>query len=78
MNILGVSYKVDVQNAEWKSIQPLQCERNQGSLTGTNLSEGKRLDSWEVTHVQSEKSASTAEIKPKEPLRWYILDTSTF
>jgi hypothetical protein len=69
MNILGVSYKVDVQNAEWKSIQPLQCERNQGSLTGTNLSEGKRLDSWEVTHVQSEKSASTAEIKPKEPLK---------
>ena len=33
MNILGVSYKRDVQNAEWKSIQPLQCERKQGSLT---------------------------------------------
>lgn len=41
MNIIGVSYKRDVQNAEWKSIQPLQCERKQGSLTGTNLSEGK-------------------------------------
>ena len=66
MNILGVSYKRDVQNAEWKSIQPLQCERKQGSLTGTNLSEGKRLDGWEITHVQSEKPTS---INPKEPLK---------
>lgn len=69
MNISCVSYNGNVQNAEWKSIDPLQCERNRGSLTGTNLSEGKRLDSWEVTHVQSEKSASTAQIKPKEPLK---------
>lgn len=30
MNILGVSYNGNVQNAEWKSVDSLQCERNQG------------------------------------------------
>ena len=61
MNISGVSYNGNIQNAEWKSIQPLQGEGSKGVLTGAKLSEGKRLDSWEITHVQSDKSASTAK-----------------
>ena len=38
----------------------LQNEGSKGALTGMKLSEGKRLDSWEITHVQSENSVSLA------------------
>ena len=38
-------------------------------LTGTNLAEGKRLDGWKVTHIQSEKSNSTAKIDRNEPIK---------
>ena len=69
MNISGVSYNGNIQNAEWKSIQPLQGEGSKGVLTGAKLSEGKRLDSWEITHVQSDKSASTAKTYQKEPIK---------
>lgn len=55
-----------VEKAEWQSIQPLQDEGSKGALTGVKLSEGKRLDGWEITHVQSEKPTS---INPKEPLK---------
>lgn len=60
MNILGVSYNGNVQNTEQKSIRPLQNEGSKGALTGMKLSEGKRLDTWEITHVQSENSVSLA------------------
>ena len=69
MNISGVSYSGNMQNAEWKSIQPLQSEGSKGALTGVKLSEGKRLDSWEITHVQSDNSASTAKTYQKEPIK---------
>ncbi|HBI62588.1 MAG TPA: hypothetical protein DDY31_15495 [Lachnospiraceae bacterium] len=60
MNISGVSYNGNVQNTEQKSIRPLQNEGSKGALTGMKLSEGKRLDTWEITHVQSENSVSLA------------------
>ena len=60
MNISGVSYNGNVQNTEQKFIRPLQNEGSKGALTGMKLSEGKRLDSWEITHVQSENSVSLA------------------
>ena len=60
MNISGVSYNGNMQKTEWQSIQPLQDEGRKGALTGMKLSEGKRLDSWEITHVQSENSISLA------------------
>lgn len=69
MNISGVSYNGNMQNVEWKSIQPLQGEGSKGALTGVKLSEGKRLDSWEITHVQSDYSASTAKTYQKEPIK---------
>jgi len=49
-----------VEKAEWQSIQPLQDEGSKGALTGVKLSEGKRLDGWEITHVQSEDAVSLA------------------
>ena len=60
MNISGVSYNGNVENTEQKFIRPLQNEGSKGELTGMKLSEGKRLDSWEITHVQSENSVSLA------------------
>ena len=60
MNISGVSYNGTMQNTEQKSIQSLQNVGSKGTLTGMRLSEGKRLDSWEITHVQSENSVSLA------------------
>ena len=69
MNISGISYNGNLQNAEWNVIKPLQAEGSQGLLTGTNLSEGKRMDNWKVTHVQNENPASSAQIKPKEPIK---------
>lgn len=60
MNISGVSYNGTMQNTEQKSIQSLQNVGSKGALTGMKLSEGKRLDSWEITHVQSENSVSLA------------------
>ena len=58
MNISGVSYNGTMQNTEQKSIQSLQNVGSKGTLTGMRLSEGKRLDSWEITHVQSEDRKS--------------------
>lgn len=49
-----------VEKAEWQSIQPLQDEGSKGALTGVKLSEGKRLDGWEITYVQSEDAVSLA------------------
>lgn len=69
MNISGISYSGNVQNAEWNLIKTLQAEGSRGSLTGKNLSEGKRLDGWEVTHVRSGNPDSTEQIKPKEPIK---------
>ena len=60
MNISSVSYNGTMQNTEQKTIQPLQNVGGKGTLTGMKLSEGKRLDSWEITHVQSENSVSLA------------------
>ena len=60
MNISGVSYNGNMQNAEQKTIRPLQNEGSKVALTGMKLSEGKRLDSWEITHVQSENSVLLA------------------
>ena len=60
MNISGVSCHGNMQKTERQSIQPLQDEGRKGALTGVKLSEGKRLDSWEITHVQSENSISLA------------------
>ena len=68
MNISGVLYNGNMKNAEWKSTEPSQGKGNQGSLTGSNLSEGKRLDSWEVTHVQNRKSALPT-IDRNEPIK---------
>ncbi|MCI9270193.1 MAG: hypothetical protein HFH11_03390 [Dorea sp.] len=61
MNISGVSSNENMQKTEWKPIQPLQDAGSKGALTGVKLSEGKRLDSWEITHVQSEDSVSLAK-----------------
>ena len=74
MNISGVSYNANMQNAEWKTIKTLQDEGSQGTLTGTKLSEGKRLDSWEVTHVQTEGSVSAAKINRNEPIKVVHID----
>ena len=60
MNISSVSYNGTMQKTEQKTIQPLQNVGGKGALTGMKLSEGKRLDSWEITHVQSENSVSLA------------------
>lgn len=59
----------NMQNTVWQTIQPLQDEGSKGALTGVKLSEGKRLDSWEITHVQSENSASTAKTYQKGPIK---------
>lgn len=69
MNISGVSYNGNVQSTEQKAIQPLQNEGSKGALTGVKLSEGKRLDSWEITHVQSDNSASTARTYEKGQIK---------
>ncbi len=50
-----------VEKAEEQSIQPLQDAGSKGALTGVKLSEGKRLDSWEITHVQGEDAVSLAK-----------------
>jgi len=69
MDVTGVSYNGNMQNIEWKSVQSSQDEGRKGALTGTKLLEEKRLDSWEITHVQSNNSASTAKTYQKEPIK---------
>lgn len=69
MDVSGVSYNGNMQKIEWQPNQPLQSEGNKGVLTGVKLSEGKRMDSLEITHVQSENDASTAKTYQKEPIK---------
>ena len=67
MEVSGING--NMQNTVWQTIQLLQDEGSKGALTGVKLSEGKRLDSWEITHVQSENFASTAKTYQKEPIK---------
>ncbi|RRK35297.1 hypothetical protein EBB54_10965 [Schaedlerella arabinosiphila] len=57
---MGENIGETAEKAERQSIQPLQDEGSKGALTGVKLSEGKRLDGWEITYVQSEDAVSLA------------------
>lgn len=69
MNVSDVSYNGNVQQKEWKSIEPLQNTGSQGLLTGLQLSSEKRLDNWEITSKKSDLPTSTATIDNSKPIK---------